>query len=433
MEIHQPAGSGSGATLTVTDGVHTVTPVTIIDFVSGATVSNAGGGQANVTVAGGTGITVGSTTITSGSTTNILYDNAGVVGEYTITGSGTVVAMQTAPIFVTSIQSPKIIGGSGTTGTQLIIQTTTGTGTTDVITFAGGANGGTTFATLGATSFNTGTSSTFTAGTIELGNVSDTTISRSGAGVIAVEGVVIPSISSTNTLTNKTLTSPVINTSLSGTAFGTGVTTWLATPSSANLAAAVTDETGSGLLVFATSPTLVTPVLGAATATSINKMAITAPATSSTLAVADGKTATITQSITFSGTDSTTMTFPSSNQTLVGTTNTTTISNKRFTRRTATTNAPGATPTTNSDNVDYQVFTGLATAITSMTTNLSGTPTAGDFLEFWLTDNGTARAITWGASFAATTVALPTTTVISTKLRVLFEWGGSTWDCVAIA
>lgn len=43
---------------------------------------------------------------------------------------------------------------------------------------------------------------------------------------------------------------------------GTGVPTFLTTPSSANLAAAVTDETGSGALVFATSPTLVTPALG---------------------------------------------------------------------------------------------------------------------------------------------------------------------------
>lgn len=43
---------------------------------------------------------------------------------------------------------------------------------------------------------------------------------------------------------------------------GTGVSTWATTPTSANLAAAVTDETGSGALVFATSPTLVTPALG---------------------------------------------------------------------------------------------------------------------------------------------------------------------------
>jgi hypothetical protein len=52
---------------------------------------------------GGSGITIGTTTITSGTTTRILYNNAGVVGEYTLTGSGTVVAMQTSPTFNTSI------------------------------------------------------------------------------------------------------------------------------------------------------------------------------------------------------------------------------------------------------------------------------------------------------------------------------------------
>jgi len=58
---------------------------------------------------------------------------------------------------------------------------------------------------------------------------------------------------------------------LSGlTGLGSNVSTFLATPSSANLAAALTNETGSGLAVFNSSPTLVTPVLGAATATSIN-------------------------------------------------------------------------------------------------------------------------------------------------------------------
>lgn len=45
------------------------------------------------------------------------------------------------------------------------------------------------------------------------------------------------------------------------TGFGTGVATFLATPSSANLASAVTDETGSGALVFGTSPTLSSPTL----------------------------------------------------------------------------------------------------------------------------------------------------------------------------
>jgi hypothetical protein len=55
------------------------------------------------------------------------------------------------------------------------------------------------------------------------------------------------------------------STTLGITSFGTGVATFLGTPSSANLAAAVTDETGTGALVFATTPTLVTPVLGTPT------------------------------------------------------------------------------------------------------------------------------------------------------------------------
>jgi len=75
--------------------------------------------------------------------------------------------------------------------------------------------------------------------------------------------------------TSPTLTTPVLGTPASGnltnctgfpvagvSGLGTGVATFLATPSSANLAAAVTGETGSGALVFATSPTLTTPVLG---------------------------------------------------------------------------------------------------------------------------------------------------------------------------
>jgi len=62
--------------------------------------------------------------------------------------------------------------------------------------------------------------------------------------------------------TGVTGTLPVANGGTGITSFGAGVATFLGTPSSANLAAAVTDETGSGSLVFATSPTLVTPALG---------------------------------------------------------------------------------------------------------------------------------------------------------------------------
>jgi hypothetical protein len=51
--------------------------------------------------------------------------------------------------------------------------------------------------------------------------------------------------------------------------YGANVQAFLAVPSSANLRAAMTDETGTGSLVFATSPTLVTPAIGVATGTSL--------------------------------------------------------------------------------------------------------------------------------------------------------------------
>lgn len=110
-----------------------------------------------------------------------------------------------------------------------------------------------------------------------------------------------------------------------------------------------------------------------------------------------------------------------------------TLTNKRITRRDNTV-AQSATPAINTDTTDHAHITALAQAITSMTTNLTGTPVAGDTLWIDITDDGTTRAITWGASFEASgTVALPTTTVISTRLDVGFVWNEVTskWRCIA--
>lgn len=122
-------------------------------------------------------LAIGTTTITSGTTTRVLFNNAGALGEYAVSGTGSV-CMTTSCVMTTP---------------------------------------------------NIGTPSSAT-------------------------------------LTNAT--GLPISTGVSG--LGTGVATFLATPSSANLATAVTGETGSGALVFATSPSLVTPNIGAASGTSVN-------------------------------------------------------------------------------------------------------------------------------------------------------------------
>ena len=118
---------------------------------------------------------------------------------------------------------------------------------------------------------------------------------------------------------------------------------------------------------------------------------------------------------------------------VVGTTDTNILTNKRITARTGTV-ASDATPTINTDNVDFFSITAQTVDITSFTTNLSGTPT--DAQTLWIAITGTAaRAITWGASFEASTIALPTTTVTTARLDVAFIYNTVTskWRCVGVA
>lgn len=118
--------------------------------------------------------------------------------------------------------------------------------------------------------------------------LTNTTYDTAGTGnSFSINGLAATANTGTGSVvraTSPTLVTPVLGTPSSGTltsctglpistgvsGLGSGVATFLATPTSANLATALTDETGTGANVFANTPTLVTPVLGAATATTIN-------------------------------------------------------------------------------------------------------------------------------------------------------------------
>ena len=110
-----------------------------------------------------------------------------------------------------------------------------------------------------------------------------------------------------------------------------------------------------------------------------------------------------------------------------------TLTNKRFTPRVNSV-VSSATPSINTDTTDEFIITALATAITSMSSGLSGTPTEGQMLLVRIKDNGTARLISWGSSFISSGVgSLPTTTVASKTHLVGFIYDGvaAKWACVA--
>lgn len=209
---------------------------------------------------------------------------------------------------------------------------------------------------------------------------------------------------------------------------------------------AVSDKTGTGKVVLDTTPTLVTPVLGVATATSVNKVILTAPATSSTLTIPDGvvltgpaasgtamtlgNAETVTGVKTFgsagavgkfklagttSGTtiiDATavasgTITVPAATDTLVGKATTDTLTNKTLTSpiistisNTGTLTLPTSTDTlvgrATTDTLSNKTLTApaLGTPVSGVLTNCTGLPLSGHTTQaaYTLVGNNTGGA-----------------------------------------
>ncbi len=183
--------------------------------------------------------------------TNKTYDTAGAGNNFLINGlavtanTGTgAVARATSPTFVTpNLGTPSVLVGTNISGSG--------------VNFTSGSSNGLKSATTNVETWSNP--------------------APSANQVLVASSSVLAGW--TSTLTSITLVTPALGTPTSGTltnctglpvatgisGLAAGIATFLATPTSANLAAAVTNETGSGALVFATSPTLVTPLLGTPT------------------------------------------------------------------------------------------------------------------------------------------------------------------------
>lgn len=306
-----------------------------------------------------------------GTTTTLLHGNAA--------GNPSFAAVNLASAEVTGQLPIGNVGSAGLSGTSPI-----------AISAAGAISCST--CTVGSLAFSGIASGTNTTAAMVLGTGSSLTVSGSGTNnATTLNGATFaaPGTIGGGTPAAATFTTLTANTSLVING-GTALTT--------------TNQSGSVSLCMTTSCVMTTPTLGVASATSINKVAITAPASSATLTIADGKTLTASNSITLAGTDSTTMTFPSVSATITrtvasGTSALGTSAISSGACATVVTTAATGTATTDNIMADFNAdptsTTGYSASANGMLTIIKY-PTA-DNVNFKVCNN-TASSVTPGAA-----------------------------------